>query len=104
MNPADLPTRGSSANELIKSNWWEVPNGLKIPWKTGRNSRKRNLFAENEAAVLPVHIQPEEAPCFQERAKYSGHGEGIPYAHRLITPEHPNQRSTTSNDHGPGKS
>ncbi|GBM23167.1 hypothetical protein AVEN_147083-1 [Araneus ventricosus] len=53
LNPDDLPSRGSNAEELVKSLWWEGPNWLRMPiedWPVSEtipdfdvvNSEKRN--------------------------------------------------------------
>ncbi|GFS91157.1 hypothetical protein NPIL_549721 [Nephila pilipes] len=93
MNLSDLPSRGCSANELVKYKWWQGSYGLKIPLKKGEK-------AEATAAAFP--IQPEEAAsaCFPERTKDSVHGERISYDHLPNATENLDQLSTNPNVSG----
>lgn len=47
MNPADLPSRGCSPKELLKSRWWEGPEWLKLPQTQWPN----DSFTVDEDAV-----------------------------------------------------
>lgn len=50
MNPADLPSRGCTARQLVESRWWEGPAWLKLPgelWpSTGYSTNESEVDSE----------------------------------------------------------
>jgi hypothetical protein len=68
MNPADLPSRGCSPEELVTSNWWEGPTWLKFrdQWpisnkptdeeqvNSERKVTKANMVLKTETRIFPL--------------------------------------------------
>ena len=65
LNPADLPSRGCSPEELVQSKWWEGPAWLRNPkesWPKGDPVADENLVSEElkkTATVAMVSVQSE---------------------------------------------
>ena len=59
-NPADLPSRGLLANEVIKSQvWWEGPEFLKIPkheWPSEEQPKEDDETRLIEKIKQPPHV------------------------------------------------
>ncbi len=61
MNPADLPSRGIKASELVKSHsWWNGPAFLYLPeteWPTSRNAESNEIALQEtvKCPTLPTH-------------------------------------------------
>ena len=61
MNPADLPSRGIKASELVKSHtWWNGPAFLYLPeteWPTSRNAESNEIALQEtvKRPTLPTH-------------------------------------------------
>ncbi|XP_055947158.1 uncharacterized protein LOC129980799 [Argiope bruennichi] len=63
MNPADLPSRGCSAQTLLKSNWWLEPSWLYLPkedWPKGNLSLNENEIVREKKKTIVSSVTRTE--------------------------------------------
>ena len=64
MNPADLPSRGCSASQLLWTRWWEGPTWLKQPaedWPLGEPQPDEEMIAQERRTGIVSSLLCEES-------------------------------------------
>ncbi|XP_055951657.1 uncharacterized protein LOC129987739 [Argiope bruennichi] len=82
MNPADLPSRGCLAQNLLKSNWWLGPSWLYLPkedWPKGNLSlneseivweKKKTIVSSVTRSLISTSFVPKEDWYYKYFSKY----------------------------------
>ena len=76
LNPADLPSRGCSASQLLKSKWWEGPNWLRkdfCDWPANQYDSDENLISlemKKKCEKKSVCLITAANLCLNEKSNY----------------------------------
>lgn len=66
MNPADLASRGCSAEQLLKSRWWEGPPWLKLPleeWPSEATEPDEEMIRQERRKVTTSTLLNTDSDC-----------------------------------------